>query len=50
MAKQLPVYGFKTGDATFWGNLLFAGMRTRCVFYSEYNIFVILYPYMLGSA
>jgi hypothetical protein len=35
---QLPLYGLKMGDATFWGNLLFVDTGTRRVFYSEYII------------
>jgi len=47
---QLPLYGLKTGDATFWENLLYVDMGTRRVFYSEYIIFIIIYLHMLESA
>jgi len=44
---QLPLYGLKTGDATFWGNQLFLEMGTRRVFYSEYILLVIIYLHKL---
>ena len=50
VTMQLPLYGLKTGDATFWENLLYVDMGTRRVFYSEYIIFIIIYLHMLESA
>ena len=47
---RLLLYGLTTCDLTFWGILLRAVTETRCVFYSEYFLFVRIRMHTLDCA